>query len=244
MQRIIYLLMLALVCGLCACAANDAPKPMSTEEIAKARAVDEYMPPSIDAPKGADLKIVVNGSVSKVTKAIEAYARSAEAQPLVLTNNIYQSGNRNPASATLFLNLADPEKCLDCGINRFAYYAGNQLIKEWEYEVAVKEMVLAFDEHDSLSRFMSLVAQANLSITPRGNNRTEIAINIDYVLERRVTAYTARQLGNEKVIMPVTGISVLKFNSIEKGEMEDKVMCVSKGLVENQILDGIRANLK
>lgn len=238
---VLLLLVMLMAAG---CATGDSPTQMSQADIAKARAVDEYAPPAITPPTAQQLKLVVNKSVNQVCRAIDAYAASSPAVPFVLTHNIYKTSNSKPATATIMLNVADPEICVDCGFNRFAFYEGDQLVKQWEYEVAVKEMVLAFDEHDSLSRFMSVVGQANLNIKPLGNGRTEITVDIDYVLERKVTAYTARQLGNERVIMPITGISVLKFNTLEPGTMEDSVICVSRGVMEKQILDGIKANLK
>lgn len=244
MRFVSFILLLGMLAMLAGCVASDQPTPMTQAQIAKARAVDEYAPPSIEPPVAKQMKIVVNKSVNQVCRAVEAFAQSVEANAFVLTHNIYKVSNQKPATATVMLNISDPETCVDCGVNRFAFYEGDKLVKEWEYQVAVKEMVLAFDDNDSLSRFMSLVGQANLDIRPLGNGRTEIAVNIDYLLERKVTAYTSRQLGAERVIMPLTGISVLKFNSLEAGTMEDSVVCVSRNVMEQRILDGIKANLK
>lgn len=243
MKRLACLLVVIMMAWLAGCG-SSSPQPMTADEINRARAVDIYTPPAITPPSAESLKIVVNKSVNQVARAIEAFAVNNDAQALVLTHTIYKTNNRSKASATIMLNIAEPDTGLDCGRNNFAYYDGDTLVKQWEYDVAVREMVLAFDERDSLSRFMSLVGQANLEITPLDGGRTQIAINIDYVLERKVTAYTARQLGEERVIMPISGISVGKFNSRETGYLEDEVSCVSKGAIERRILEGIKANLK
>ncbi len=244
MQRFICLLAVIVFAFIAGCASDRDMKPMTQDQISHARAVDEYTPPSIKPPLPGNLKITLNASVSKVCKAIEAYAQSQAAAPFVLTHNIYQSGNRNKASATIMLNVAEPQSCLDCGVNYFAYYDGDRLVKDWKYDVAIKEIVLAFGEKDTLSRFLSLVGQANIVVTPLAGNKSQVSIDIDYLLERKVTAYTTRQLGQEKVLLPVTGISVGKFNSTQVGELEDEVICVSRGALENRILDGIRSNLK
>ena len=239
-MRRLSLFMLFIVCLLALGCANGQSQSQPTN-VSQAKMVDEYTPPLTEPPLAANLKITVNKPAAQVIKLIDQYAKSPEAT-YVVTHTIHEGQDKS--LAVLILSLPDPAVCLDCGLNKFSYYNQDELLKEWKYEVAQKEIRLEFAPDDVLSRFMSLVAKANVTITALGRNQTEVSVSIDYALERKVTGYASRQLGEETLILPVSGISISKFSSTETGDLEDMVKCVSKGVVEQGILEGIKARLQ
>ena len=240
MQRFfLTLLALALLVSFSACAKdNNMYKPVDMNQV---RIVDEYTPPTIAPPTSEQLKLVINKPAKQVLKLIEDYADSPEAV-YVVTHVVHHDTDKS--LAVLMLSLPNPENCMDCGINNFAYYHSDELVNRWEYPVAQKEIVMEFAANDSLSRFMALTAKATITIVPVNASQTEISVMVDYAMERKVTGYTRRQLGDETIIIPVAGISIAKFNSTQVGDLEDSVLCVSKGAVEFGILKGIKDALQ
>ncbi|MDR1397474.1 MAG: hypothetical protein LBJ14_07055 [Desulfarculales bacterium] len=207
----------------------------------QARMVDEYTPPFLAPPAGEALKITVPRPAGEALRLLSGYADSPQAVYVAESRPGSQEPGRS--SVVFLLFLPDPEQCLDCGNNNFSYYYENDLVKQWIYPVARREVRMEFAPDDVLSRYMTLTARAEAVVLPLTRESSEIRLEVDYTLERRASASTRRQTeGNAPG--PVFGLASARFSSGQTGDLQDEVQCVSKGVVEAELLKGIAEIMK
>jgi hypothetical protein len=229
------LLMLpVMACG----AGRQAGQPLAA---GPARLVDEYTPPLLAPPGAEALKITVRQPAAEALRLLTLYGNNP--QELYVAGSSPGPEEEGGKSVSFLLFLPDPEQCLDCGNNNFSYYYNDELRKQWLYPVARREVHMEFAPGDVLSRYMTLTARAEAAVIPLTKESSEIRLKVDYTLERRVSA-SAPSGGEGAVSAPVSGRDQVRFNSGRSGDLPDGVRCVSKGVVEAELLKGIAASMQ
>jgi hypothetical protein len=207
------------------------------------RLVDEYTPPESEPLTSTKLSITIDKPLAQVKELLAAYLGHPQSA-WVVADSTFTEEESGPLRARLLLALPQPEECLDCGSSSFSYYDGESLSKQWQYPTASGEIKMEFSPEDVLTRYMELSGQAILTVIPLGTQRTEIKILVEYSLEHKATAYARRRQGGQTIIVPLSAQTSARFNSLQTGNLEETIECLSKGQVETAILNDIAQALQ